>query len=266
MKENIEKKWVDIINNEFEHPATILWRAVELRYLERAIHKFLPTEPILDLGCAEGKVGGMLFRGKIIYGLDNCWKLIEQNNKGDVYRALVLADASHMPYKNDSFGSAFSNCVVEHIRDLDSVLKETYSILKERGIFLFTVPSHKFADFLFFSIIFANLGLKRPAEWYKTKRNKLLNHFHCYDHNQWADILQKKGFKLIEYAYYMPKKATFIWDFLAIAFFIPMIILPIRIFLVKLNKFLNKFLKIYYDMDSQIGAGLLIVTEKMSVT
>ena len=183
-------KWLELLKEKFEHPAIVLWRAVELRHIEEFLKKYELPVPILDLGCAEGKIADALFNNNELIGLDNCWELLSQNKNRDIYKALILADGCRMPFKSGAFGSVFSNCVIEHIPDIGSLLGEVSRILKEKSIFIFTVPSNKFADFLFFSKVFNNLGLKRLAQWYGRKRNKQLNHFHCYDHNRWKQILK----------------------------------------------------------------------------
>lgn len=260
-----EKDWLEVIRDKFDHPAIILWRATELKYIDRAFKKREPQEPILDLGCAEGKIGGILFKGKgAVIGLDNCWELLKQNKRSDLYKALILADGCAMPYGRAEFSSVFSNCVIEHIPDIKGLLNEVARVLKDNGTFIFTVPSHKFGDFLFFTIIFEDLKLKWLANWYKRKRNKLLNHFHCYDHNQWQGLLKNHGFGLLEYKYYMSREATFYWDFLAAAVFVIRKAWPLSFLLPKLNKWLINHLKVYYNTDSFIGSGLLLVAQKQA--
>jgi len=259
--EVLEKDWLDILKEQFEHPAIVLWRAVELRHIDSALREYKLDAPILDLGCAEGKIADVLFKSDELIGLDNSWELLSQNRKTNIYKALILADACRLPYKNGVFGSVFSNCVIEHIPNLDMVLSEVSRVLKAKGLFLFTVPSHKFADFLFFAVIFDNLGLRSIASWYKIKRNKMLSHFHCYDHNRWRDILKSKGLDLIDYQYYMNKKTTAIWDFFAGGVFL------LRKLKLKLDKnlFITRILKASYASnlaDNGIGGGLLIVAQK----
>lgn len=265
MKENKDKDWIDILKEEFGHPATILWRAVEAAHLEEAIQKFAPRGPILDLGCAEGKIGDVLFKGKQIYGLDNCWELLSQNNRIDTYRQLILADACDMPFKDRTFSCVFSNSVIEHIPDLDALLEGVKSILNDRGLFIFTVPSNKFGEYLFFSALFANLKLNTLAEKYKNLRNKWLNHFHCYGHNTWGQRLQQNNLKMVGYSYYIQRKEAMFWDFLAATVFI--------MNKLKLGK-LIKGLKIIFlqhikraarmgTAKNDSGAGLLIIAEKI---
>ncbi len=256
------KNWLDIVKKEFDHPAIVLWRAVELRHIEAFLNKYALEKPILDLGCAEGKIANMFLKGKDVIGLDNCWELIKENRKVDTYKAVVLADACNMPFKEGVFGSVFSNCVIEHIPDIESLFKEISRVLKDGGIVLFSVPSHRFGDFLFFSTIFNNLSLKSLACWYSAKRNGLLNHFHCYDHLRWSGILKENALLLVDYDYYMTKKTTFVWDFLAILWRVLSIICPSYSFLKKISRYVRRFLERVYLVDGEEGGALLLVARK----
>lgn len=256
------KNWANILSEKFDHPAIVFWRAIELNHLSEALKKYELNCPILDLGCAEGNIAGILFKNKRLIGLDNCWDLIKKNSNHQVYKALVLADGCAFPFKNETVESIFSNCVIEHIPDLNGLLNEISRILNKRGIFIFTVPSHKFADFLSLSIIFDKLRLKNLSKWYKLERNRLLNHFHCYDHNSWRKILNEKGLNLIEYRYYIKKKETFIWDALAIGERILKFIWPLNYLLTKINKSIINRFNLNYDNAPKIGSALLLVAKK----
>lgn len=260
-----EKDWLGLLAREFDHPAIVLWRAAEVREIEKILAGVKLPEPVLDLGCAEGKIAGVLFKGKSLIGLDNCWGLLSGNHHLETYKILMLADGCRLPYKNGTFGGVFSNCVIEHIPALDSVLEEVARVLKANGIFLFTVPSHKFGEYLFFSEIFNTMGLKGLARWYQNKRNKLLNHFHCYDLSRWKTILEGKGLSLSRYSYYMPRKATFIWDFLAFIVFCG------NKLKIKGQKFLfsERLIRKGYEaecVNNEFGGALLLVARKEKVS
>ncbi len=257
------RDWVKIISAEFNHPAVVLWRAAELARLERILRKYNPSSPILDLGCAEGKIGGLLFGAKGIYGLDNCWGLIRKNNgRNNTYKGLVLANAYYMPFKDSSFSCVFSNCVVEHIADLNVLLKQVRSILGPGGLFIFSVPSHVFGDFLFFSVLFKKLGLKKMADWYSRKRNSMLSHFHCYGHDKWREELAKNDLAMLGYEYYLPKGSVMLWDFLA-ASALAFEKVKIFNFLLKyITRSLNSILKKYSQLETEIGGGLIIMARR----
>lgn len=257
------KDWVKIVGAEFIHPAVVLWRAAELAHLEKILKKYPPFLLMLDLGCAEGKIGGMLFEGKGIYGLDNCWDLIRKNNgRNNTYKGLVLADAHQMPFRGDYFSCVFSNCVVEHIADLKVLLSQVHSILNPRGLFVFSVPSNKFGDFLFFSVLFKKLRLKKLADWYSKKRNSMLLHFHCYGHDKWREELANNDFTMLEYAYYLPKRSVMLWDFLAASVFVFEKMKIFSFLLKHITRGLGSVLKDYSNLEAESGGGLIIVAKK----
>jgi len=257
-----ERNCFDVIKSEFEHPAVIFWRAIEARYLEDTINKYNPQEPILDLGCAEGKIASALFKDKHLFGLDNCWDLIKENKQTDTYKSLVLADGCKMPFKNNSFGCIFSNCVIEHIPELNSLLNEAQRVLKLKGLFIFTVPSERFGEFLFFHRLFKALRLTLFANWYSKKRNEKLNHFHCYGNAAWKEKLKEKNLFMLEHIYYMPKKAVMLWDWLAISVFLVNKIKPLGFIKRYITRRLKSSLDKFYSQNLDSGGALLIVAAK----
>ena len=246
-----KRDWLEEVAKRFKHPATVLWRAEELRHVADALAAYVPQGAVLDMGCAEGNIAGMLFEQPVVVGLDNCEELIRHNTRRDVYRSLVLADACRMPFKDSSFGYVFSNSVIEHIPDNAALLAEVSRVLKDKGFFLFTAPSDRFGEFLFFYGVFKAWGLCRLAAWYRRKRNALLNHFHCLDHTAWQERLEKNNLKLLSYRYYMGREATRMWDLLAA------VMLVIRQW-----PFGYAFLRKYYGQESSEGASVLIVCQK----
>lgn len=253
---------VGAIKGEFSHPATILWRAIEVAAAQEAVREFSLQGPILDLGCAEGKIGGILFKDKRVFGLDNCWELLSKNKGIDTYRALVLADACKMPFKRGALGCVFSNSVIEHIPDLGALLEGVKDVLKEKGLFIFTVPSDKFGEYLFFSNIFSGLKLGGLAKKYKVARNKWLNHFHCYGHKAWEEKLGQKGLRIIGHSYYISKRQAMAWDFMA-----ALVLVADKI---KCSGLVRCFLGPYTNRianeppaEKGSGAGLLIVAQKI---
>lgn len=252
-----------ILTNKFGHPATVLWRTIELRIIAKALENIALEEPILDLGCAEGEIAEIVFENKKIIGLDNCWELLSKNKKVKTYAALFLADGCHMPYKNGVFATVFSNCVIEHIPPLDILLNEISRVLKPGGLFIFTVPSHKFGEFLFFRALFRIFGLKKAADWYSSKRNALLNHYHCYSHEQWQSTMQKYGLKLNTHSYYMPPKAVMLWDFLAAVYCVLNKVGLGALTAKKTSNGLKKFINNNSEPDKYSGGGLLVIAQKI---
>jgi SAM-dependent methyltransferase len=176
---------------------------------------------------------------------------------------LFLADGCFMPFKERAFQTVFSNCVIEHIPDLDKLLSEVSRVLNKGGKFIFTVPSDKFGEYLLFSVLFRNIGLATLAKSYATFRNRTLCHFHCFSHDIWVDRLKKYNLKTINYAYYMPKRSTMFWDFLAAAIFLFNRLGASKNIERRLTLIFKKKLHKYANLDNERGAGLLIVASKI---
>ena len=240
-----------------------LWRATECK----ALSAFEYRPPILDLGCGDGLFAKILFTDKIDVGVDISKAGIKLAKKHNIHKELRVANAENIPYSNEYFNTILSNCVLEHISNIEPVLKEIYRVLKCGGKFIFTVPSEFYNDFLLIPRFLNKINLSSFANWYIKKINKAFKHFHIYSIAEWEKILKILGFKLTHYKYILPEKSEYIFDTLLI-FSLPAymnkkifgrwIITP-RNFTAKIyNRFLNKF----YKSEDKKGGILLIVAEK----
>ncbi len=190
----MEKNWILKLAKVYNHPAVILWRAIELRNLSRILSEKEMFHPILDLGCGEGEIARALFgKGVIDVGLDNEEQMVKKAEKSGIYRKVILGDACCLPFEKDSFNLIFSNCVIEHIPDINQVLSEVARILKKNGLFIFTVPSENFGDFLFFSRIFKKIyerfGFVRFADILKKYGCLVLGHKNIYRREIYVEFL-----------------------------------------------------------------------------
>lgn len=252
----MEKNWILKLAKVYDHPAVILWRAIELHHLSEFFSKMkkLP-HPILDLGCGEGEIARALFgKGVIDVGLDNEEQMVKKAEKSGIYHKVILGDACCLPFEKESFNLVFSNCVIEHISDIDQVLFEAARVLKKNGLFVFTVPSDKFGDYLFFSQFFKKIKIPFLAKLYAIFRNRQLNHFHCYSLSSWKEKLRKTGFCLVEIQNYIGPRTLFIWDKLA--------------FQRKFFPFLKtnfKKLEFFYEKETEVkqGGAFLIIAKKL---
>jgi len=199
------------MNWSFKYISLYFFRSIELNKLKQVSGKFDLFEPILDLGCGDGKFTKDFFgECKDITGIDISPLELHKNRCYHTYTHLINMDATNMLFDNETFNTVFSNCVIEHIPDLEALLDEVWRVLKPNGLFVFTVPSDKFKHFLLFSPI---------SKWYADIRNRRLNHFHCHNHIWWGHCLQRKGLKLKTYEYYLSQFALMFWDFLALITF-----------------------------------------------
>jgi SAM-dependent methyltransferase len=195
----------------FKHPATILWRSIEIKLLKQLLNIDLSStnKVIVDLGCGEGIITGIIFGKKISFGVDNDRKMIEKAKNSGLYDKALYCDASKsIPLPPNSVDLVFSNSVIEHIPNIDGVLKEVRKVLKTGGQFVFTVPNNNLSDWSivtkFFSFPVGHL--------YGIWRNKKFNHHHLYTLDHWNQLLSNYGFKLQKSYTYLDKPTIELWD------------------------------------------------------
>lgn len=249
----------------YRHPSSILFRAIELRTIYENCKGMEFNHPSLDLGCGDGAIADLLFDEHFTYGVDNGEaKDVDRAIKNKIYQEIFLESAEKMSLTNNSVDFIFSNCVIEHIPNNNAVLSETSRILKKDGSFVFTVPSHNFPDFLYLTNKFTSWGLGFLSRFYKYRRNKMLNQFHCYNISDWQNKLAKYDFEIENYKYYASKKALMFWDKMALEIFVKRIVWP-NYEKKALNKYRNLIKDIYKNdnVENEEGSGLFIHCKKI---
>lgn len=102
-----------------------------------------PGEKILEVGCGNGYYLSLLNRLGLklnLVGIDNDSLALKDGVKfiGDKKVKLILADASKIPFANESFDKIVMSEVIEHVADEKKVLKEIFRVLKKEGILSLT--------------------------------------------------------------------------------------------------------------------------------
>lgn len=168
-----------------------------LRAVESRFYDGLTLErPILDLGCGDGHFAEVTFAERIDVGLDPWHGPIQEAGTRDMYDKLYEALGSNMPFPDGMFGSCISNSVLEHIPDLDAVLKETNRVLRPGAYFVFCVPNQRFLSTLSVSNFFDRVGLKFFGNIYRAFFNTISRHHTCESQTEWTERLAKAGFQV----------------------------------------------------------------------
>lgn len=259
-----QKTTVEQFTKVYTHPSAILFRAVELKTLYQGTEGVSFSQPSLDLGCGDGKIAEILFDEHFTYGVDNGEaKDVQEAVDSKRYQKIFLESAEKMSLPDSSVNFVFSNCVIEHIPDNEAVLRETSRILNKGGAFVFTVPSNNFPEYLFLTNTLASWGLGFLSRFYKYRRNKMLNQFHCYSVADWQEKLSKHGFRIVRHQYYMSQPALMLWDRMALEIFLKKILWP---------HYERKALKKYWNQVKEVaehdraeegkGAGLMVYCVK----
>lgn len=192
-------------------PSDQLFRGIELKLLKEKANSYLNQKgKILDLGCGDGRIAKILFNRKVDYGLDISQKALDSAEEKNIYKSLISAKAENIPLKDNSIDLVFSNCTIEHIKNLETVLGEVKRVLKKNGGFIFTVPSDFYTEYN----IFNKIEIVPICKLYGWLRNKKLNHYHVYSLDKWKNILKKYNFKIEDYYFYHDLKTIYFWDIL----------------------------------------------------
>jgi len=180
-----------------------LLRAVEARFYQELN---LPT-PILDVGCGDGHFAGVAFEKPLDVGIDPWREMLPHARAYGGYRLVIQGLGSELPFAANEFASVISNSVLEHIPQVDEVLREIHRVLRPGGWFVFCVPNHRFPQELSVSKFFERLGLKQLARTYSRFFNRISRHHHCDDVPVWRKRLETTGFILERYWHYFPPTA-----------------------------------------------------------
>ncbi len=224
----------------YNYPWHALWRGVETMALARVAL----TPPVLDIGCGDGIFALMLTASSIerdfddfqVYhgrieacrcsyslerpldvGLDLEWPSLPKASALHAYRLTTCADASHLPFKNESFSTVLGNSSVEHMPPLSEVIAETWRVLKPGGRLVLTVPTTSLGQHFFFSRILARCGLPTWARRYADAVNQRLAHHNLLSADEWRAKLAAAGFSEFSYESLLSSRAVATWDLLRFA-------------------------------------------------
>ncbi len=185
-----------------------LLRSVECRLLSR--YDF--QRPLLDVGAGDGHFASLLFPDGVDVGIDPSKEAVRMAEALGVYRKLLVASACRLPFPSESFRSIISNCVLEHIPDLDAALDEIARVLMPGGLFALTVPSPNYERFLLGATLFDAIGLTGLGRAYGRWMTRISYHYHYYSPEEWRRRLAKRGMQVKEWRYYFSPGAHRVFD------------------------------------------------------
>lgn len=189
----------------------LLWRQLKampafrglLRAVEARFYEGLPLpEPTLDVGCGDGHFAQETFDRKIGAGMDPWWLPLKEARQRGNYKVLTQSLGDRLPFPSNYFASGFSNSVLEHIPDVDSVLADVNRVLQPGATFIFCSPSDYFLSFLSIGRFLRKVGLKPLAESYERFFNRISRHEHCDSPEVWRERLKRHGFAVEQWWYY----------------------------------------------------------------
>jgi len=138
-------------------------------YWFTAYHSSLKTRSgwILDIGCGVGQVVNRLaYEGLCAVGIDISpvgIRMASKRGKG----AFVLASASNLPFRNNSFATVGFYDFLEHTHHPEICLNEMVRVLGRRGKIVASAPN-------FLQVI----GLTRPYHWHMSGLKQRISNFY----------------------------------------------------------------------------------------
>lgn len=196
---------------EFGNASLIFLRSVELKLLKQHWQRKLKARRILDLGCGNGLTAKLVFGRGVAFGADKNKKVLEKAKQRGIYKQAILGLANDLGLAKQSCDLVFSNCVLEHIKELDPVLAEVNRVLITDGRLVFTSVTNNFYKYSLLGKI--SLGRENNlVKRYGRFRDKRMEHYHSYDLKIWSELLMKHGFKIEDSYYYFDKKNIESWD------------------------------------------------------
>lgn len=194
----------------------ILWQQLRelpaFRALIRAIEARLLSQqtiarPMLDIGCGDGHYADVTL-GKVDVGIDLHQPSLQLARRRTVYTHLDAASADHLPFVDGAFATVMANCAIEHMPDLDAVLREAARVLRRGGRFIFSVPTDRLNQNLLVAQMLDRMGLRGAAKRYREWFRRMQVHYHLHAPDEWQRRVEAVGFKVIYRREYLSPKAT----------------------------------------------------------
>jgi ubiquinone/menaquinone biosynthesis C-methylase UbiE len=152
---------------------------------------------LLNLGCAHGPDFLPFVNDFELYGVDFSSKML---NLAGRYAAkynfrvkLSLADASHLPYRDNSFDRAVSVATYHHLKgggERERAFKELWRVLKPGGEAFVTVWNHRQPRFFC-----------KPRELYvpwRKKNKTLYRYYYLFSYRELERLAEKSGFLILK--------------------------------------------------------------------
>ena len=184
-----------------------------LRAVEGRFYQGLPLEaPTLDLGCGDGQFAEITFPRQLELGVDPWLTPLREAMQRQAYQMTAQSYGQRIPAPGNTFASAVSNSVLEHIPDVQPVLNELARVLKPGGTFYFCVPNHNFDPNLSVARFFDHIGLKGLARAYRRWFDRIARHAHLDNPATWQARVETAGLRVVRHWNYFSPRALAILE------------------------------------------------------
>lgn len=168
--------------------------------------------PVLEIGCGRGEFADAAIVSTIDYGIDISRKEIAIAEQSGKFGRVCCADARSLPFADNSFATAISISVLEHIEHPGEVIAEAYRVLAPGGSLVATIVLSDIHDCSAMNRSLKRLGMSRTEKVYRSILNRIFGHRTLLNRDQWAAILQTTGFTGIEMQRIVPPTVIANWE------------------------------------------------------
>ena len=183
----------------------ILWRGWEFA----AYRRFVLPEPVLDIGCGDGRFFRLLFPDcQDVVGVELDQGTARNALDSGVYRDVHVMAADALPANAERFGSAFANCSLEHMDNLHDVLSGIHASLQPGAPFLCSVVTDRFTQWSPLPVVLEAAGapvlareVQRGHEAYHHLANPL-------SREEWCSAFERAGFVVEQHIPIVPELAA----------------------------------------------------------
>lgn len=183
-------------------------RAVEGRFYQ----DITLSDPILDVGCGDGIFAEITFERPITVGFDPQFQILQEPANHKAYSQVLCAGGDGIPFPDEYFSTVISNSVLEHIPELDAVIKEIHRVLNSGGMFIFCVPNDALLRNLSVSNFLDAIKLHPFADAYRSFFNKISRHHHADPFPVWEKRLRENGFEIEKWWHYFSPRDVHILE------------------------------------------------------
>jgi SAM-dependent methyltransferase len=206
MKHAINKKILSSYIDSYlkNHPMFFSYIRPQEAYLFHTHKKLLKT-PIVDYGSGDGFFADVVWgKNSIDIGLDMKNTRTLEAETTQVYKKIIYYDGVTIPIQNAAVQTVVSNCVLEHIPDIQNSLSEIYRILRPGGTFITTVMAAPWEEY--------QAGRKILGTYYNAFMRKRQVHHNVFGSAKWRAQFESAGFAVEEEIGYLSQKNAFWLD------------------------------------------------------
>lgn len=197
---NTNKDYLANNLNELPYFRAVL-RAVESRFYQDLSF----GQNVLDLGCGDGLFAQSTFEFPISMGVDPSMTSLIEARRVNKYKNLILGSGGELPFPCSFFDTVISNSVLEHIPEVEPVIKEVGRVIKPGGMFYFCVPNPNFTKQLSMAVSLDKIKFHWLADTYRKMFNVISRHHHCDDPLIWKSRLESAGLVVLDnWDYFSP--------------------------------------------------------------